>query len=134
MNAITPYEARNIQHENFKVTFNILMLTFFFAYMGYRFMMDYTKTQNRWEDRMKILEDHMETIEENATYINNEIVNNAEQLKELKEDLYLIAGMYSVLGLVPGCPDSAGDVYEFITRKRGVTRESIIEKLKEMKA
>ena len=63
------------------------MLTFFCSFMGYRFLMDYTKTQNRNEDRMKILKEHMETIEENATFINNELANSSEQMKELQREV-----------------------------------------------
>jgi MoaA/NifB/PqqE/SkfB family radical SAM enzyme len=48
--------------------------------------MDYNMHQNRMEDRMKIIEGHIEAIEENAQYINNEIVNNSETLKVLRDN------------------------------------------------
>jgi hypothetical protein len=88
MNAITQYQQRpDTMRPDLTNTFNILMLTFFFAYMGYKLLIDYTKTQSRTEDRMKTLEDHMETIEENATFINNEIANSSEQIKELQREV-----------------------------------------------
>lgn len=117
MNAITQYQQRpDTMRPDLTNTFNILMLTFFFAYMGYKLLIDYTKTQNRTEDRMKILEDHMETIEENATFLNNELANSSEQMKELQREvremredlkhisLFILSAPYGIQG---------PDVHEF---------------------
>ncbi len=93
MNSIMPYASQMPSSIRYQMTqdanniFSILCLSFFFAYMGYKILMDYNNSKNQMEDRMKIIEGHMEAIEENAQYINNEIVNNSETLKVLRDEI-----------------------------------------------
>jgi hypothetical protein len=139
MNSIMPYASQMPSSVRYQMTqdannvFSMLCLSFFFAYMGYKILMDYNKSQNRMEDRMKVIEGHMEAIEENAQYINNEIVNHSETLKVLRDDLNMIVVMYELVGVHADCPESAGEVYKYIRVKRGIDIDEILEMFKEIK-
>jgi prophage DNA circulation protein len=116
MNSITPYEARYEQRESMTIIINFFFLTFFFAYMGYTLLMNYSKTHNQWEDRMKGMEDHLKTFEENASFIMNELVNSTDEVTELqkevcemREDIKCIAAhILGVQGMTQG-----PTIYEF---------------------
>jgi len=138
MNAITPYEARYKQREDMTTMMNMLFLTFFFAYMGYKLLMDYTKSQTQWDNRMKTLEEHMETIEENATYINNELVNSSEQIKELqrevremREDMKcVVAHILGTQGMTQG--PNIHEFYKYVKNNifENINDQEVIDKIK----
>lgn len=87
MNSITPYEARYQQKDTMTSIMNILSITFFFAYMGYTLLMEHAKSQNKLDERMKAMEAHLKTFEENASFIMNELVNSTDEVTELQKEV-----------------------------------------------
>ncbi len=132
----TPTSVRYQMSQEANGLFSIMCLSFFFAYLAYKILMDYNLSQNRVEDRMKALEDQMKAIEENAQYINNEIVNNSESLKTLHdtiENLSEDVESFIMLNLKKLKQPSyhPGSYYDYLIEKRNIDLNEWEDKFKE---